>query len=296
MPEPDSTGSDDSDLEDTSFSLQLFETGGFQGGYHVANDPANPYQRETVTHQRGTVGIRCKSREIVHGILSPDDDTFATFLVYDFHFDTFKSFRRITEAIVTFEFRDSEPKAPSPEVVRMEPLGKCSLEPTTHETSRTRENTAGANVSKFGVGLGASTLSSKTVSGSAKSQARVVGSPLCSNYGKETGASWSLFENAEGRDGVPSFLRTAILLKRQRRSKFECTFKVKVRGDWRSTMKTYCAIKPIDDPILFDPELPPTNNLRNEYDTGNLDALDLKDFFDITVDTVCEGSVRTRAL
>lgn len=119
MIESDFAGSDDSDLEDTSFNLPLIETGGQPGGYHTANDPQAPYQRTTITEQRGGVQIRCKSREVVHGVLNPDDDTFATLLVYDFHFDSIMNFRRISHADVTFQFSSSEPGSPPPEVVRM---------------------------------------------------------------------------------------------------------------------------------------------------------------------------------
>ena len=129
---------------------------------------------------------------------------------------------------------------------------------------------------------------SKTVTKSVTSQMRVIGNTLCDDYGTETGVYWTLLENEETRNGVPAFLRTSILLKRKQDSKFQCTFKVKIDGDWKTKLKSYCGYKARDDPILFDPELPPTNNLRSEYDTGNLGALDLNKFFDIIVHTTCQ--------
>lgn len=68
-----------SDLGDTSFNVILDELGQ-EGGYHTSNDLRAPFQRETVTERRGSVDIRCKSREIIHGKLGPSPTTSRAYL------------------------------------------------------------------------------------------------------------------------------------------------------------------------------------------------------------------------
>ena len=296
MASDDNTDTDFSDLDDASFGLELDETGGLPGGYHTSNNPQAPYQRQTVTERRGPVDIRCKAREVVHGFMSPDNDAFATFLVYDFHFDASKRFRRVAWADVTFQFSSSEAGVSPPEVVGMVPLGRYALLPTTQETSYTREGGLNADVGGFGATVGASATLSKTVSGTVTTEVKVVGNKVCDVYGRETGVSWSLHENEGSRKGVPSFFRAAILLKREQDVPFECTVKIDVEADWRTQMRRFWGSKPKDDPILFDPDMPPTNKLRGKYDTENLGGINLDEFFDITFETMFDSAVKTHSL
>lgn len=87
----------------------------------------------------------------MHGFLSHDEESpFATFLVYDSHFDTHNLFHRIKWADITFKFASSEPGGRPPEIVEMVPFGRYALMPTTMETSRTREACLSANNWRFG--------------------------------------------------------------------------------------------------------------------------------------------------
>ena len=283
---------DDPDLDDTSFSIGLNKTGQ-RGGYHTRNDPSAPLQRQTVTDRRGAIDIRCKSREVIHGYFGPESDGFATFLVYDFHFDATKRARRIAWANVTFEFSSSVAGAPAPEVQAIAPLGRHALLSTTQEESYTRGGDLNAQAGQMGVSVGGSYKWEKTVNRTTTDDTRLIGSTVCDQYGKEVGAKWVLHENDSTKTGVPSFLRTAILLKRADDNMFQCAVTIDVEADWKTAMTRFFGAKEKDDPILFDPDLPPTNKLRKSgYDTESLGSINVDDFFDVTFQTTFGDAVK----
>jgi hypothetical protein len=52
--------------------------------------------------------------------------------------------------------------------------------------------------------------------------------------------------------------------------------------------------EPRDDPVLFDPELDPTNNLRI-YEIEELGAFDLESVCDVTFATALSGVMKDKA-
>ncbi|KAI9747643.1 MAG: hypothetical protein M1815_004014 [Lichina confinis] len=283
---------DDSDLDDTSISVGLNETG-VAGGYHTLNDPNAPMQRQTVTERRGAIDIRCRSREVVHGFFDDDGDDFATLLVYDFHLDSTKRARRVASANVTFTFSSSVTGGPAPEIHAIAPLGRYSLMTTTQDESFTRGGELRTDAGQMGVSLGGSYMWEKTVSRTKSSDTRIFGATISNMFGKEVGANWVLHENGETKSGVPSFLRTAILLRRTDDEPFECAVTMDVKADWKTDLKRFFGSKDKDDAILFDPALPPTNKLRKSgYDTDNLGSIDVEEFFDTTFHTSFPDAIK----
>ncbi|KAK4862847.1 hypothetical protein LT330_002980 [Penicillium expansum] len=290
--------SDEDSDDETSFGLTLEESGE-DGGYHTQNDPKNPWQRQTITERRGPVDIRCKSREVIHGRLSPessDEWEYATFLVYDFFFNAMQRFRRIASVNITFEFSSSEPGTPGPQIYAASPFGQYSMMEVEQEETYMREGEAKADVSPVtGANLGGSYKWSREISRTTTHDTRLIGNTITDKYGREIGVNWALLENDETNTGVPSFMRTAILLKRQQNTDFECSVKIKTTADWKTELKRFSASKGKDDPILFDPELPPTNNLRKDYDTRNLgESAKPEDCIGVTFYTTLGNVVKTR--
>ncbi|SPO04698.1 uncharacterized protein DNG_07383 [Cephalotrichum gorgonifer] len=274
-----------SDLDYASVKVGLDKTGERGSGYHTRNDPSAPYQRPTVTERRGIIEVRCKSREIVHGFLSADgEEKSATLLVYDLHLDTTRRSRRIISASLDFEFASSEPGGRAPEVHSIAPAGRVTLLPSTQDESTTSGGGLEAGAGPMGVNIGGSVKWEKTVTRTTGDDARVGGYIFSDDYGRGVGASWDLYENKSVKSGVPSFLRCAILLDRgdDAEGEFECRVRIKAEADWKTEMGRLFGSTPGDDPLLFDPTLPPTNKLRKEgYDVDNLGSLDLDDFVDI---------------
>ncbi|KAM0415653.1 hypothetical protein ACHAPT_013403 [Fusarium lateritium] len=265
----------DRESDETSISIGLNKTGERGSGYRTRNDPSAPFQRATVTERRGIIQVRCKSREVIHGGLSPDSEDNATLLVYDLHLDTTRKSRRILAATLEFEFRSSVPGTPAPE-----------------EESLTRGAEVNAGVSQFAE-VGGTVKWEKTVRRTTSDDARVTGHIFSDDYGKGVGASWVLHENSSIQSGTPSFMRCAILLNRKYdEGNFECKITIKAEADWKSEMDKLFGSTPKDDPILFDSTLPPTNKLRKEYDIENLGAIDLDDFVEIVFDKTLKKKVK----
>ncbi|KAF5597986.1 hypothetical protein FPANT_3939 [Fusarium pseudoanthophilum] len=273
----------DAQLEATSISIGLNISAGKNNEFHTRNDPAAPFQRPTITERQGITQVQCFSREIIHGYLSPDGNN-ATLLVYDLHLDTTKKSRRIREAQIKFEFKNSSPGSPAPQIVKIAPHGSVSLLATSAEESRTTGYGLSAGASQF-VTVESSAKWEKTVSQTRNDVARVSGGFLCNDYGKQVGAQWILFENKLVASGTPRFMRFAILLGREDdEEEFECKVTISASGDWKTELAGLVGSTPRDDPILFDPTLPPTNKLRKAYDIENLGSLDLDEFVEIEFD------------
>jgi hypothetical protein len=286
----DEIDSEDSDIFNNSFNIPLQRTG--EGGYHTKNDPKDPYQRETVTERRGPVDIKCNAREVIHGDFAPDTNEFATLLVYDFHFNAMKRFRRIASASITIMFSSSIAGTSAPVVQSMAPFGLYSLLPTMQDEKFTREGNIQGQAGYAGVSLGTSYKWSNEISRTTNDDTSLVGATVCDRYGKVVGVNWVLHENETTNTGVPSFMRGAILLKRKHDEMFECTFKINVEADWKTEISRFLGSKGIDDPILFDPSLPPTNRLRKDYDLENMGSLKVADFFDVTFKTTFGNSIK----
>lgn len=285
----------DWDEDETSISIGLQKTGEKGSGFHTRNDPSAPFQRTTVTERRSIIQVRCKSREIIHGGLSLDSGENATLLVYDLYLDTTKRSRRILSAKLEFEFRSNVPGVRAPEVQAIAPSGRIALLSSTQEESLTRGTEVNAGVSQF-ADIGGTLKWEKTVSRTTNDDARVTGHIFSDEYGNGVGASWVLHENRSIQSGTPSFMRCAILLNRKYdEENFECRIMINVEADWKSETGRLFGTTPRDDPILFDPTLPPTNKLRKEYDMENLGAVDLDDFVDIVFDKTLKGRAKDAA-
>jgi len=286
--------SDDNDLDDTSFAIALQEGGDEGSGYRqrIRNDPNDVYQRVTVAENTGSLHMSCKSREVVHGFLSLDSDEFATLLVYELRLDAVKRGRRVKYAKIEFEFKSSIPNGRDPEVHDYAPSGRVNLLSSTHEESVTKGSEISLGAPEMLVSAGGSVKWEKTISRSATDEARVIGDPKCNKYGKQVGVSWTLHENESIKSGVPSMLRCAILLVRKDDEPFKCVAKVYAEPDWKSQVGSFWGRTSNDDPIYFDPSLPPTNRLRKDgYDTDNLEGtIKLNDLVDIRFGTVFKSN------
>ncbi|KAI8633881.1 hypothetical protein F5Y19DRAFT_256637 [Xylariaceae sp. FL1651] len=282
-------------LEQTSFEFSLDQLGDEGSGYHTRNDPhpLKQYQRNTITERRGAIEVRCKAREVVHGLLGPEEDVNATLLVYDFSFNASKLGRRITSANISFKFHGMQPGASAPTIHGLAPYGHFILLPTSQEESSTVGAKVDAGGSFFGVGLNGAVKWEKTTSSTTNDATSLNGATECDEFGKEIGVNWIIHENKTTKTGIPSFLRAVILLSREDDAKFQGTFEMRVEADWKTELSRFFGAKTKDDPILFDPRQKPTSNLRKAgYDLENLSAVNLKELSDVSFHTLIEGAVK----
>ena len=289
---------EDDDDDDDVFNIMLSPGGDEGSSFRTKNDPSAPYQRTNVTERKGALDIRCTCLDVIHGLVSPDADEFATLIILNFRFDSRKTARRILAVNITLQFAPEKHGDPEPEVFQIEPYDSMVMVQTTQ--TEEKKTTAGVNLGApplVGVELGAELGWERSVNRETTDATKVIGSIdlLGRTYGNADSASWSLIENSTTKTGVPSTMRTAILLKRQDEKPFRCDFKIEAKVDPKSSMeRSFQRLfggRSNDDPLLFDPQLPPTNKLQT-YDLTALGSVDLGSLSGVTFQSVLDSAVK----
>lgn len=86
-------------------------------------------------------------------------------------------------------------------------------------------------------------------------------------------AQWTLAENKSQGDGLPSYLRVAIVLKRRNDDKFQADIKVSASADMGYTFNSLfrqIAGRLRIDPVFFDPKTPHFGPKLDGIDHDNL--------------------------
>ena len=97
------------DDDDDVFDIMLNPGGDEGSSFRTRNDPSAPYQRTNVTERKGALDIRCTCLDVIHGLVSPDAEEFATIIVLNFRFDSRKTARRILAVNITLQFAPEQP-------------------------------------------------------------------------------------------------------------------------------------------------------------------------------------------
>ncbi|KAL2817707.1 hypothetical protein BDW59DRAFT_131886 [Aspergillus cavernicola] len=278
-----------------TFTIDLTSDEGQGGGFHTANPPRQPFQRETVHQDRRAVHIKCSLLDVVHGKWSPEStEEDATLIVFGFRFDPGSAGARITTATITVTFVGESNEDDHPGVAGLSLNGTYSLLQTTHTQTITQGFDATVSASVLNAGqLGVTKKYEKVVSHQV-SDATYVSGTSCMigvDWDPENAVEWKLRENATLRTGVPGYLRAGVLLKRLTQAPFQCTVEIDSKVDARSRIKRWFGGKPKDDPVLFDPRMKATNRLM-EYDLQNLGGFDLSLVEDVTFTTVLDGAIK----
>jgi hypothetical protein len=284
---------DEQDDDVPSFDISLSEKGDHGSSFRTENDPSAPYQRSNYIERKGAIDIRCSCLDVIHGQFSSEGGMFATLIVLQFRFDARKRARRFQSADIELEFKSMKPGESGPEVYSIAPVGKMSLVPTTQieEVSRKAGLQLGAAAPIGGITATGSVGWKKCVVRDTSDETVVIGSIDLKgrNWGPSNCASWTLLENETAKTGVPSSLRTAILLKRKDEKPFQCMVKIDAVVDAKSRMERMFGGKGRDP--RDDPEIEPTNKLR-EYDLEDLGSFDVKSVCDVTMTTLLNEAVK----
>ncbi|KAL2842897.1 hypothetical protein BJY01DRAFT_235833 [Aspergillus pseudoustus] len=268
--------------ENTLFGIQTAQVGQ-ESGYHTLNSPKSPEQRRTVTSYHGSVDVYGESLAVVHGRLDEDADQFASLLVFEFRFDGVRWKSRIPWVSILLEFRSSDPETPDPPLVHgFSPQGAYTLLPVEQEEANSREASVNGGVAQMGVSAGITYGWSKSISRTTTNHTRIKGMKICDEYGDAFGVKWTLEENPASKMGVPTYVRTAVLLERKEEVKFEAEVKIEYEIDRKTWKERFFGAKDRNDPILYNPAKPPScsKKLRSHFDADNLASLSLDDLFD----------------
>ncbi|ROW11810.1 hypothetical protein VPNG_04990 [Cytospora leucostoma] len=268
----------DDDYDDVSndvLNITLLQDDSEGGRFHIKNNAQYPYQRQEVIQRTGSVDIRCTVVDIVHGVMAPDSDYWATLLVLRFRFDPQKRSRRIAEATLKLEFGVTNPNNEMPEVEAISFDGNYSLLPSTRSESFTSGIEGTLGVSQI---VNASTTAKweRTVTRETADKTTVSGGKLVvDNIPPSRVAKWTLLENMSLKSGLPASIQVAVRIKRGDEEVFSCMPSINCKADKWTSMETLLSRVPEDDPLLLKPDSKPTNRLM-DYDTENLGAVDLQ--------------------
>lgn len=297
MDEDDLWMSEDEEQEDTErdysrdptfFKLELTYQGEL-GGFHTRNEPGKK-QRKVVTSRggkkRSRFSINSTAKAIIHGTMDEVSCAPATLLVYDFEFSCHKSSARIKEAEIAFDFQPKDGSASSgPSVTAIKPKGTHAMIETSEKKTNKLDVEGNLGVNFAGLGLGGKVAPGKSVEKTTTHATVITGVTPADDWGNQYTAHWSLIENTSQESGVPSFLRAVILLRRETNDEFICVPFIEAKFDLKSQLYTLLSTETPDDPILFDPEYEPFNDLEDvnfRIDSKNLAAVDLDELWDCT--------------
>ncbi|KAH6851064.1 hypothetical protein B0I37DRAFT_127793 [Chaetomium sp. MPI-CAGE-AT-0009] len=247
------------------------------GAYRIKNVPGE-INRSTIVERGESLVVQADLIAAIHGKAIDKEapkGAPATLVVTDFWFIPGKHSRRFTWAKITFTFQ-GENGAAGPAVVNMAPKGHYSLHPMPVQVEKERsiglslEAPIGPVTPGVSVQWGLKTAYEKTDQVSLSGFTRTLGR----DFGPKNSAVWTLAENATTSSGIPTRLRTAVLLKRKvHQTRFQATVDIEVDADLVS--KTGFVIKrllgkvPVDDPVVFDA----TVSLENEEVKANVSSL-----------------------
>ncbi|RSM19132.1 hypothetical protein CDV31_002053 [Fusarium ambrosium] len=238
---------------------------------------------------------------ITHGTLTGSDDP-ATLLVFEFRFVATGG-RRFIRAKVTLLFEDSEgERSNDPEVLHILPEGKYALNKTERVWSTKWSANVGANggveATRGEVGLVWEREETKRREffTSLSGMRRVIREDW---VGPENAVVWTFEENRQQEDGIPTFARAAVLLKRVDDVPFSFNVKVNTDVDFIGKVKTLFGMERKDpiDPVEVDPARQPRAGQvcsldPEKHDLTKLDKV-LDEAVEVLVVTVLDGASLT---
>ncbi|KAI2629597.1 hypothetical protein GGR54DRAFT_269185 [Hypoxylon sp. NC1633] len=254
------------------------------------------------THYGDRLFTKANVVGVTHGTLSPGGSP-ATLLILEFRFISMQQGRRFTNAKVTVKFEDSDGDIDStPEPFRVVPEGAYALRRT--ECQRTVKIVGNANLNATFAGSGASIglLWEREQNETPEDWAQLTGTKYqTSSYDKDDAVIWYLQENSTIKSGIPTLLRTAVLLRRTvDDAPFNVTIDVRakvdfslsqavsdIRGLFGKTKVVRVPPRPLGIDTAIDPKLLNVATADpKSVDLESLDDLEIGQFADVVLITL----------
>lgn len=248
-----------------SLEVPLFVEGTDGDGFlRTQNASTIDYERRNVIERtKGAVHVRCDLIDVIHGSFDERSGTNdATLVILKFRFDPQKESRRVIRARVNIEFFATTKGGATPEVYAIAPDDRWTVLPTTdHEETA---KSGGLNLGAAGIPFVDASVHAtieRTVSRDISDATTVTGSINLApgkNFGISSCAAWNLLENKRRKTGVPDSVQVAVLLKREDNELFNSMVTIDADVDLVTRTERLINRKvPLDDPILFNPQLEP---------------------------------------
>lgn len=222
--------------------------------------------------RRGGMNIALSCIDAIHGYIK-DGCEAASLLIYEFGFCTSNRAGRIKSIDIQLLYGGS---SHDPEVLNITPSGSWTVGSSPTETTATDDIVPGVNFKKDDDPLHRNLMTARNTI----HEGSVAGIAGIANrkYGPRNAVKWALLENKSTKLGVPSLFRTAVLLKRADSERFSCQFEIKATLDRVRASKwlSSSAGRADHHPIFYHNPLVESTIDQDQYDTKNLDSLDIE--------------------
>ncbi|CAK7226327.1 hypothetical protein SCUCBS95973_006164 [Sporothrix curviconia] len=272
---------------------------GEKNAFHLANLSDEDFRTvlAQTTSQKSPLNMRIKIIEVHHGnMIFEEEEVLATLIVFEFRFQSRLQGHRYEEVSVNIEFLDKAGNGRrDPTVVALAPDRMHWLNKTTYDQRTKLSTEAGISGGSTGLASADAKVSwEMEQTRPLKFQATLTGNPTRS-AGKlgdgENAVAWTMTENRDAADGVPSFLQTAVLLKRVNNAPFIGRLSMSSSVDLKSVgsrLRSATSDKDkIIDPVAFDPSKSQVRNNKvsgiTPADLESMDLIDLTKMFRVNL-------------
>lgn len=269
-------------LEQASFDIEFIESGAQESGYRTRNNPDQPYERKLLVWRKGL--FQAKALAVIHGRLRQGSEQRATLLIYDLDIAP-DPCHRVTYVSVLLRFK-------SHEVVNWAPRNRWIFQKSSQNEAQVKGYDLKGGFSQCGGEITGSFKNQRMVE-STTTDAAMMDSELRWREGRyNTGVRWFIRENETTKSGMPSRVRTALLLKREDDAEFSCAVDVKLKTSFQSRFHEYVS-REEDEPVRYDPSKSSGYNSGfPEIDRHNLESITLTDLVDLTFVTEVGNTIK----
>ncbi|KAM0226769.1 hypothetical protein ACHAPO_012086 [Fusarium lateritium] len=251
-----------------SINIPLLEEGEDAASLRTRN--ADGQKARNMLIDRGnSLILQAALTSVTHGDFTPDGDG-ASLLIFEFNFIG-KGERRLTSGEITITFEDAKLDTRNcPMVAKISPAGRFAI----NKTTSTRDIHQGLNAT-LGAGAGIATgelgfVWDQTETSKDHHATTLVGLKRSFGFsgGKNNAVTWRLEEDPKTREGIPSFLRGCVLLRRRADVPFQFKIDVKSDVDFGGKLRRFFGLEKPDpvDPVELDG--------KNDLDDLGISSLD----------------------
>jgi len=280
-------------------TIQFYSTQD-DSSYHLKNESGETQRSHVIDDLCDGLLLQSNILGVIHGKMSPDGD-YATLVVISFEFHGQDQKRRFQQAEIKVRFADEKrPLQSDPEVYSLWPEGDFSFSESEAAVSQTVGTAVNAGGQAPGATLGVTGNWSRTTDTKRTNHASLKGARRIEGreWGKKNVVRLIAYENEEQKTGIPSFISSAILLKRTNKDqRFTAHVEVKGKAGWRyeaaKALRGVMGNTPETDPVIFDPSLTPSLSLKEGESSDALESVNLERLAEI-VSTTMVSTVKGR--
>lgn len=277
--------------------IPLLEEGDPNSGFRTKNAPGSK-ARGLLVDRGDALVLRSALVNVTNGDFAPQGDG-ATLLIFEFTFLSMKNSRRFKSGKITLRFEDASGNVRNrPVVHKIAPEGNVAINKTTSTREIHQAINAGIKGEAVGTGGELGYVWETTKMEETDHATKMAGTKrLLSDFGQDDSVVWSLEEDPVKKQGIPSFLRAAVLLRRRDDVPFRFTIAVETGVDFEGKFRRLLGLDKPDpvDPVELDQEtdleelgIASLDPKAADVDLTNMQDIDIRKKADVVLATLLE--------